>query len=177
MNLNFYNPSASGPSIDDLQKALQDQLSELQKLKNYQINGNSLQQPNINNLPIDQQLNAIKNINNKQINPPNNTSDDFYNNFRNLKNWNLFLETVYGVTDDQMLADYKLFNKALAEIEENESQQKLNDMKDKLKSKTRKINNVSNTNKRSDAANGELDASTNSSTDKINKRGGKENVQ
>ena len=61
MNLNFYNPSASGPSIDDLQKALQDQLSELQKLKNYQINGNSLQQPNINNLPIDQQLNAIKN--------------------------------------------------------------------------------------------------------------------
>lgn len=175
MNLNFYNPSSvGGPSIDDLQKALQEQLGQLQKLKDFQLKGNGLNQPGINNMSIDQQINTMNN-------PPQNnqtqTPEGFYDNFRNLKNWNLFLETVYELNDDQMLSDYKLFNKALAEVQENESQEKLNQMKTKLKNKSRKITNVSNTAKPNTTTVSQLDVPTDNNTLKISKRGGKENVQ
>lgn len=175
MNLNFYNPSnVGGPSIDDLQKSLEEQLGQLQKLKDFQLKGNNLNQSGINNMSIDQQINAMNN-------PPQSnqtqTPEGFYNNFRNLKNWNLFLETVYGLSDDQMLSDYKLFNKALAEVQENESQEKLNQMKTKLKNKSRKITNVSNTTKPNTATAGQLDIPTDNNATKVTKRGGKENVQ
>ena len=169
MNLNFYNPQ--NQSLDDMQRNLQEQMRKLEQLRSLSVPNNLPSQNSINipvpNNPVPEQK------------PANTAPEAFYDNIKNLKNWNLFLETVYGITDDEMFQDYKLFMTALDEVEKDESREKLESMKAKLtknKNKEQKIKKFKReVNVESDTIATSTPVNTNESEN--NTKGGSKNVK
>lgn len=108
MNLNFYNPSTMGASLENLQMNLQDQIDKLNQLKN---------------LGLNQSNQPVQTISQEQR---------YYLDCGKREDWNEFLRINYGLTENQIFSDYKLFLQAKAELNENKDKEKLEEMKRKI---------------------------------------------
>lgn len=106
MNLNFYNPSAMGTNLENLQMNLQDQIDKLNQIRNIGLNQTA----------------------NSQVKQ----TQRYYLDCGNREDWNQFLKINYGITENQIFSDYKLFLQAKAELNENKDKEKLEEMKRKI---------------------------------------------
>lgn len=78
--------------------------------------------------------NLQQNIQN-QFAPQNQTQQPYYLYCGNKNDWDEFLMLNYGITERNIFDDYKLFLQAKQELVEEQGQNKINTMKDKLKNK------------------------------------------
>lgn len=121
MNLNFYQPDNNN-YLESLRNTLNDQINKLDQLRNV---SNQVYQPN-----------------NNQTN--NSQPQRYYLDCGVKEDWQQFLKLNYGITENQIFEDYKLFLQAKAELHEDANKEKLEAMKNKLTSKQKenKIRNV-----------------------------------
>lgn len=124
MNLNFYQPDNNN-YLENLRNTLNDQINKLDQLRNV---SNQAYQPN-----------------NNQTNNPQ--PQRYYLDCGIKEDWQQFLKLNYGITENQIFEDYKLFLQAKAELHEDANKEKLEAMKNKLASKQKepKIRNVNDT--------------------------------
>lgn len=107
MNLNFYSPHNAG-SLENLQTALQDQITKLNQIRNMDLSQAQVQQP---------------------LQPQR-----YYLDCGCKEDWEEFLKINYNITEDQIFEDYRLFLQAKAELHEDRNKEKLQSMKDKIAS-------------------------------------------
>lgn len=106
MNLNFYHPNTTS-SLENLQSTLQDQLTKLDQLSKLDLTPKSPQ-------PIQPQ------------------QQRYYLDCGLKEEWDQFLKLNYGITENQIFEDYRLFLQAKAELNEDKNKEKLEDMKRRL---------------------------------------------
>lgn len=129
MNLNFYPNDYTQPNINPY--------NQFQNFNNLNNNFNN----NLNNL--NNNINQYQqNLENKlgqffqNVNQaPNNQQQPYYLFCGNKNDWDEFLLLHYGTTEQNIFNDYKLFLQAKQELIEEQGQNKINTMKDKIKNK------------------------------------------
>ena len=134
-NLNFYpNDTNNGFNSNGFGNtynpyiALSDYNNNLNFQKTQQETQNRLQQlQNIIGTP-QQQFNNQQNNTQQNIQP-------YYLFCGNKNDWDEFLMLNYGITEDSIFNDYKLFLQAKQELQSEQGQNKINIMKDKIKNK------------------------------------------
>ena len=109
---------------------------------------------NLRNTLNDQinKLDQLRNVSNQAYQPNNNQTNNpqpqrYYLDCGVKEDWQQFLKLNYGITENQIFEDYKLFLQAKAELHEDANKEKLEAMKNKLASKQKepKIRNVNDT--------------------------------
>ena len=112
MNLNFYNPNNAN-NLESLQNALQEQINKLDQLRNMSL------KPQVNQ-PLQEQR--------------------YYVYCGKKEEWDQFLKLNYGITDQQIFSDYRLFLQAKEELSQDTNKEKLEEMKRKIAPKRIKEN-------------------------------------
>lgn len=131
-NLNFYPNDVNGFNSNGFGNtynpyiALSDYNNNLNFQKTQQETQNRLQQlQNIIGTPPNQ-------LNNQQSNIPQNIQP-YYLYCGDKKEWDEFLMLNYGITEENIFNDYKLFLQAKQELQSEQGQNKINVMKDRIK--------------------------------------------
>ena len=112
MNLNFYNPNNAN-NLESLQNALQEQINKLDQLRNMSL------KPQVNQ-PLQEQR--------------------YYVDCGKKEEWDQFLKLNYGITEEQIFSDYRLFLQAKEELSQDTNKEKLEEMKRKIAPKRIKEN-------------------------------------
>ena len=112
MNLNFYNPNNAN-NLESLQSALQEQINKLDQLRNMSL------KPQVNQ-PLQEQR--------------------YYVDCGKKEEWDQFLKLNYGITEEQIFSDYRLFLQAKEELNQDTNKEKLEEMKRKIAPKRIKEN-------------------------------------
>lgn len=139
MNLNFYPNSYNEPSFNNGYNPYMTVmgLDNGAGLKNLQQNAE-------NNLKQIQQLQNNFNAQNTQNNDIQNKP--YYLFCGNKNDWDEFLYLNYGITEQNIFDDYKLFLQAKQELLQEQGQNKIDTMKDKIRNKNnRAFSNVDST--------------------------------
>lgn len=117
MNLNFYPTDFNQPNINPYLNMLGVDTNKL--MQNFQQTAES----------------QLKQLQNQFVPQNQNTQQPYYILCGNKKDWDEFLWLNYKMTEKDIFDDYKLFLQAKQELLEEQGQNKINTMKDKIKNK------------------------------------------
>lgn len=117
MNLNFYPTDFNQPHINPYLNMLGVDTNKL--VQNFQQTAE----------------NQLKQIQNQFVPQNQDLQQPYYILCGNKKDWDEFLWLNYGMTEKNIFDDYKLFLQAKQELLEEQGQNKINTMKDKIKNK------------------------------------------
>lgn len=118
MNLNFYPTDFNNPFLSGYSPYLQ-------PYNNQQYNINNLQQK------VEESVKQLSQVQNQT----QNHTQPYYLFCGNKSDWDEFLMLNYGITEQTIFNDYNLFLQAKQELLEEQGQNKINSMKDKIKNK------------------------------------------
>ena len=120
MNLNFYPTDFNNPFLNGYSPYLQ-------PYNNQQYNVNNLQQK------VEESMKQLSQIQSQTQNQSH--TQPYYLFCGNKSDWDEFLMLNYGITEQAIFNDYNLFLQAKQELLEEQGQNKINSMKDKIKNK------------------------------------------